>query len=128
MNLNLNVIGLGHPTRWHCSINNDFATKEEAEQLKADIELAFRIMDNTPIISAEDIDREPTEEDIKFAKEAEEYYIQHSKIWVCGYSATTMRDWADSHIAFHTEEEAEKHLDECKEEEQCDRYEEVVLR
>src|SRR3972149_6487692 len=74
MNLKLNVIGLGHPTRWHCSINNDFATKEEAETLKGDIELALRIMENTPIISAEDIDREPTEEEIKSAKRADKYY------------------------------------------------------
>jgi len=80
MNLKLNVIGLGHPTRWHCSINNDFATKEEAETLKGDIELALRIMENTPIISAEDIDREPTEEEIKSAKEADKYYREHETI------------------------------------------------
>ena len=80
MNLKLNVVGLGHPTRWHVSINDDFTTKEEAEKLKEDIELAFRIMDNTPIISAEDIDREPTEEDIKSAKEADKYYREHEPI------------------------------------------------
>lgn len=125
MNLKLNVVGLGHPTRWHCSINNDFATKEEAENLKARLE---NLIDNTCILSEEELNRKPTEEEIKLAKEAEEYYIQHSKIWVCGFDATTMRDWSGLHVAFHTKEEAEKHLDECTAKEKCDGHEEVVLR
>ena len=80
MNLKINVVGLGHPTRWHCSINNDFATKEEAEKLKEEIELAMRIMENTPIIDIKDIEREPTKEEIKSAKEAEDYYLKHEPI------------------------------------------------
>ncbi len=50
-----------------------------------------------------------------------------SRIWVCGFSNTTERDWCGAHMAFHTEKEARKHLDECFEEERCDMYDEVNL-
>ena len=57
-----------------------FSCPEEYKQLKEEIELAMRIMDNTPIIDIKDIEREPTEEEIKSAKEAEKYYLDHEPI------------------------------------------------
>jgi len=77
MNLKLNVLGLGHPTRWHVSINNDFATKEEAENLKTRLE---NLIDNTCILPADELNREPTEEETKSAKEADKYYREHEPI------------------------------------------------
>ena len=80
MKLILNVIGLGHPTKWHVSINNDFVTREEAEQLKEKIETAIDVYNHTPILTEEQANRKPTKEEIQSMKEAEEYYSKHETI------------------------------------------------
>lgn len=50
-----------------------------------------------------------------------------SIIWVCGFDNNIYRDWCGTHIAYHTEKEAKKHLTECKEKDKCDMYVDVDL-
>lgn len=49
------------------------------------------------------------------------------KVWVCGFSITTIRDWSSLHIAFYNKKDADEHLDKCHEEEKCDFMQQVEV-
>lgn len=70
----INIVGLGHPTRWHVSLNQDWGTEKEAIDVKNDLLLALQTHENTCYISEEEFNRPSTDEEIKDLQEAEDYY------------------------------------------------------
>lgn len=85
MELNFSVAGLGHPPRWHVSIQNDFATRNEAEELATKISDLWRLQDETLILIGDDAkrfleynNRDLSNEEKEKLKEADDFYRKMS--------------------------------------------------
>lgn len=78
LDFKIRVVGLGHPIRWHCSLNTDFATEKEATDAKIYLETVIEEYESAPRLPASEINRKSTPDEIAYMQKAVQYYKDHS--------------------------------------------------